>query len=415
MRGPARQSSRRIEETAAMQECDTLLTGARLADGRTGMAIAIAGTRIAAILPPGAPLPPARAVHDLRDDLVLPALVDGHLHLDKTLFGLPWWPHQAEPFRMSRIATDQDTLLSLPVPTEARASALIRRCAAFGTGHLRTHVDITPAFGLKGLEGVLAARDANAHLASVQIVAFPQAGIMRSPGVAELLEEALRNGADLVGGIDPSEIDRDARGHLDTIFGIAERHGTGIDIHLHEPGELGLHSVQEICARTAAHGMAGRVTISHGFCLGGITESKQKAAAELMAKSGVALVSHGAGGATLPPLFLLAEAGVRIFCGNDDIRDTWSPYGNGDMLERACVIGWRTDVRHDPMLERLFAWCSADGAAMLGIEDHGVAEGREASFFALPAETVAEAIGQHPGRRLVFFRGRLVARDGEVV
>lgn len=398
-----------------MQRCDSLLTNARLADGRQGAAIAIQGARIASILAPGAALPEAGAVHDLGGDLVLPALTDGHLHLDKTLFGLPWWPHQAQPFRMSRIETDQATLLDLPLSTEARAGALIRRCVAFGTGHMRSHVDITPAFGLKGLEGVLAAREAHAHLATVQLVAFPQAGIMRAPGVAALLEDAVRAGADLVGGIDPSEIDRDARGHLDTIFAIAERRGVGIDIHLHEPGELGLHSVQEICARTTAHGMQGRVTISHGFCLGGIAESKQKAAAALMAEAGVALVSHGAGGATLPPLFLLAEAGVRVFCGNDDVRDTWSPYGNGDMLERACVIGWRTDVRHDPLLEQLYGMCAGNGAEALGIDEHGVGEGRPASFYTLPAETMAEAIGQHPPRRLVFFRGRLVARDGAVV
>ena len=141
-----------------MPPCETLLTGARLADGRQDMAIAIEGARIAAILPPGAPRPEAGAVHSAGGDLVLPALTDGHIHLDKTLFGLPWRPHQAEPFRMSRIETDQATLLNLPLSTEARAGALIRRCATLGTGHLRTHVDITPAFGLKGLEGVIAAR-----------------------------------------------------------------------------------------------------------------------------------------------------------------------------------------------------------------------------------------------------------------
>ena len=134
-----------------------------------------------------------------------------------------------------------------------------------------------------------------------------------------------------------------------------------------------------------------------------------------MAEAGVALVSHGAGGATLPPLFLLAEAGVRVFCGNDDVRDTWSPYGTGDMLERAFVIGWRTDVRHDPLLEQVHAMCSSVGAEVLGIADHGVAEGKEANFYTIPVETVAEAVGLHPPRNLVFFRGRLVARDGKVV
>ncbi len=395
-----------------MPSCDVLLTNARLADGRQGVAIAVADARIAAILPPGADLPDAAAVHDLGGDLVLPALTDGHMHLDKTLVGLPWVPHQAAPNRMSRIETDQRLLPSLPLDTEARAGALIRRCVGWGTGHMRTHVDITPAFGLTALEGVLAAREAHAEMATIQVVAFPQAGVMRAQGMAALLEEAVRAGADLVGGIDPSEIDRDPRGQLNTIFGIAGRQGVGIDIHLHEPGELGLFSVQEICARTAAHGMQGRVTISHGFCLGGVAESKQKAAAALMAESGVALVSHGGGGATLPPLFLLAEAGVRVFCGNDDIRDTWSPYGTGDMLERAAIVGWRTDVRHEPLLEQLYAMCSGVGAAVLGIEGHGVAEGRTASFYTIAAETVAEAIGTHPPRRLVFFRGRLVAREG---
>ena len=395
-----------------MAPCDILLINARLADGRQGMAIAILGARIAAIVPGVAALPEAGTVYDLAGDLVLPALTDGHLHLDKTLLGLPWMPHRAKPFRMSRIENDQSTLLGLPLSTETRAGALIRRCVGLGTGHIRTHVDITPAFGLKGLEGVLAARDAHAHMASVQIVAFPQAGVMRAPGTAALLEDAVRAGADLVGGIDPSEIDRDARGQLDTIFGIAERRGVGIDIHLHEPGELGLFSVQEICARTTARGMQGKVTISHGFCLGGIAESKQKAAAALMAESGVALVSYG-GGATFPPLFLMADAGVRVFCGNDGIRDTWGPYGTGDMLERAFVIGWRSDVRHDHLLEQVYGMCSSVGAAVLDIAEDGVAEGKEANFYTIGAETVAEAIGMHPPRGLVFFRGQLVARNGE--
>jgi cytosine deaminase len=111
---------------------------------------------------------------------------------------------------------------------------------------------------------------------SVQIVAFPQSGVMRCPGVFDLLDAAIRNGADLVGGIDPLEIDRDPKGQLDGIFAIAGRHGVGLDIHLHEPGEMGLFNVQEICARTKALGLGGKVTISHGFCLGGITERRRQ-------------------------------------------------------------------------------------------------------------------------------------------
>ena len=395
---------------------DTLLVNLRLADGGApGRALALKDGRIAAILPPDAPAPPAGQILDLDGDLLLPALVDGHMHLDKTLFGLPWTPHAAEPFRMSRIATDQALLPSLPLDTAARAGALIRRCVANGTAHIRTHADITPAFGLSALEGVLAARETHKAAATVQVVAFPQAGVMRAGGkpMLDLLDAAIAAGAELVGGIDPCEVDRDPRGQLDGIFAIAEKRGVGVDIHLHEPGELGLFSLQEICARVAAHGMAGRATISHGFCLGAISESKQKATAEMMAKAGVALVTHGAGNATMPPLMLLRRAGVRVFCGNDDVRDTWSPYGNADMLERASVIGWREDLRHDPLLLELFAMVSSEGAAALGVAAHGIAPGNPAHFFTLNAENIPDAIGAHPPRRRVFYAGRLVAENSE--
>jgi len=261
----------------------------------------------------------------------------------------------------------------------------------------------------------LAARETHKAAATVQVVAFPQAGVMRAGGkpMLDLLDAAIAAGAELVGGIDPCEVDRDPAGQLDGIFAIAEKRGVGVDIHLHEPGELGLFSLQEICARVAAHGMAGRATISHGFCLGAISESKQKAAAEMMAKVGVALVTHGAGNATMPPLMLLRRAGVRVFCGNDDVRDTWSPYGNADMLERASVIGWREDLRHDPLLLELFAMVSSEGAAALGIAGHGIAPGNPAHFFTLNAENIPDAIGAHPPRRRVFYAGRLVAENGE--
>jgi cytosine/adenosine deaminase-related metal-dependent hydrolase len=393
---------------------DLLLTNLRLAEGPPGQRIAVAQGAIAAILPPGEPDPDAARVLDLGGDLVLPGLVDGHMHLDKTLFGLPWLPHAAAPVRISRIETDQRVLPNLPLDTAARAGELIRRCVAHGTAHIRTHADVVPAFGLSALEGVLRARDAHAHAATVQVVAFPQAGVMRPGGAAmlDLLDAAIGAGADLVGGIDPCEVDRDPKGQLDGIFAIARRRGVGIDIHLHEPGEMGLFTLQEICARTRAEGMQGRVTISHGFCLGAIAESKQKAAAAAMAEAGIALVTHGAGSAPMPPLMLLRRAGVSVFCGNDDVRDTWSPYGNADMLERAAVIGWREDLRHDPLLHELFAMVSSEGAAALGVTDHGIAPGRPATFFTLPAETVPEAIGQHPPRRRVFHRGRLVAEGG---
>src|SRR5271165_3380848 len=324
-------------------DLDALLTHCRLADGRL-VDIGIAGGRIATIGEDTAPSLSNRVpILDIGGDLVLPGLVDGHMHLDKTLMGLPWMPHMAGPTRMSRIETEKSILPHLPVSTEERAGNLIEVCVARGTAHLRTHVDIDLESRLSKVEGVLAARERHRGLVSVQIVAFPQSGVIRCPGVLDLLDAAVQSGADLVGGIDPLEIDRDPRGQLDGIFAIAERHNVGLDIHLHEPGEMGLFNVQEICARTRALGLGGKVTISHGFCLGGVTERRAVEAAETMAKAGVALVTHGAGGLTMPPIEMLRAAGVLVFAGNDDIRDTWSPYGTGDLLnERQLSAGRAT-------------------------------------------------------------------------
>jgi cytosine/adenosine deaminase-related metal-dependent hydrolase len=396
-------------------DLDALLTHCRLADGRL-VDIGIACGRITTIGEDTAPSLSNRVpILDIGGDLVLPGLVDGHMHLDKTLMGLPWTPHRAGPTRMSRIETDKTILPHLPVSTEERAGNLIEACVAHGTAHLRTHVDIDLESRLAKLDGVLAARERHRGRVNVQIVAFPQSGVMRCPGVLELLDAAVREGADLVGGIDPLEIDRDPKGQLDGIFAIAARHGVGLDIHLHEPGEMGLFNVQEICVRTRALGLGGKVTISHGFCLGDITEKKAAATAEVMAEAGVALATHGAGGLTLPPLEMLRAAGVLVFAGNDDIRDTWSPYGTGDLLERAAIIGWKGDFRRDDQIEIAFDLVSAAGAKALGVTDYGVAVGGTATLFTIAASGVAEAVAAHPPRKLVLFDGRIVAREGAVL
>ena len=301
-------------------DLDILLTHCRLADGRL-VDISIAGGRIAAI---GEDTVPSRSnrvpILDLGGDLVLPGLVDGHMHLDKTLMGLPWMPHMAGPTRMSRFETDKRVLPNLPVSTEERAGNLIEASAARGTAHLRTHVDIdleSRLFEARRRAGGARAARRPGECADRGLSAKRRHALSRCP-----LDAAVRSGADLVGGIDPLEIDRDPKGQLDGIFAIAARHGVGLDIHLHEPGEMGLFNVQEICARTRALGLGGKVTISHGFCLGDITEKKADAVAAAMAEAGVALVTRGAGGLTLPPLEILRAAGVLAFAGNDDIRDT---------------------------------------------------------------------------------------------
>ena len=138
---------------------DAFLTNCRLADRRL-VDIGIADGKIAIVGEGAAPaLSNSAPALDIGGDLVLPGLVDGHMHLDKTLTGLPWMGHAAGPTRMSRIETDKTILPHLPLSTEERAGNLIRECVARGTSHLRTHVDIDLESGLAKLDGVLAARE----------------------------------------------------------------------------------------------------------------------------------------------------------------------------------------------------------------------------------------------------------------
>ncbi|MEZ4568928.1 MAG: amidohydrolase family protein [Thermomicrobiales bacterium] len=190
--------------------------------------------------------------------------------------------------------------------------------------------------GLKCFEGVLQTREDLQDALDIQIVAFPQSGMLIRPGTVELMEEAMRSGAEVVGGLDPSTIDRDPKGHLDTIFDMAERYDADIDIHLHEPGDLGAFSVELIAERTKALGWQGRVVISHALCLGGIDESYLDQLIELLLEHDIAVMSHGPSGLRpVPAVKRLYEAGVRMCTGNDGIRDSWGPLNMPDMLLRS--------------------------------------------------------------------------------
>jgi cytosine deaminase len=348
--------------------------------------------------------------------LVLPPLVDGHIHLDKTLLGLPWVPNQATGNAVSdRIEAERKVRATRTVSETETGSNLVKQVLASGTLHMRTHVDIDNELGLRNLQAILAVRERFRDLATIEIVAFPQSGIARSPGTAALLDEAVAQGADLVGGLDPVGIDGDLDGHLDTIFGIASRRGVGIDIHLHDGGEGGLAEIVAIAHRTKANGLKGKVAISHAFALGSVPTDSAARTADLLAETGVAIMSHGPGAATMPPVKLLKDHGVEVFGGSDNIRDAWSPFGNGDMLDRAMTIGYRANFRHDPELLLAFEMVTAAGARVLGLGDYGLRVGGPADMVVVEAGSVPEAVATRPRRKLVIKAGRVIARDGVLV
>ena len=342
----------------------SVLANVRL-DGDRTVDIVIRDGRIEEIAPDLAEATPAATRIEGDGLLALPGLVDGHMHLDKTLTGLAWMGHRAEPDRISRIEKEKELRGAL-APVAERAANLVRCCIAHGTTAIRTHVDVDPELGLSHVHALAEVRQRFAGRIDIQIVAFPQSGVIRSPGTADLLDAALAEGADLVGGIDPIVIDRDLDGQLDTLFAIAVRRDVGIDLHLHDAGDAGLAEIIAVCERTRAAGLEGRITVSHGFSLGAATEDAFARTADAMAEAGVSLVTHGGGASPLPPVKALRERGVAVFAGNDDVRDPWSPFGNGDMLERAMLLAWRSGYRTDDDLAVAFDCAGAAGAAVLG-------------------------------------------------
>ncbi len=223
-----------------------------------------------------------------------------------------------------------------------------------------------------------------------------------------------------MGGIDPCALDVDPRQHLDIVFDLAERHGVGIDIHLHEPAELGLFSAQQIIERVRALDMRGRVTIAHAFFLAGISESQRAQVLADLADLDIALATVAPSGRGTLPLLEILDAGVRIGLGQDGQRDYWSPYGNTDMLDRTWQLAFTNGLRRDSDIERALETATLEGARVIDptrsrSESRGVGVGETADLVLLPGEYPASAVMDRPGNRTVVRAGRVVARDGELV
>lgn len=202
---------------------------------------------------------------DGRGRLGLPAFSDVHVHLDSTRIGLPFREHTGAPGVWGMMLNDRNNWRKPEVPLSTTVALTLERMIAHGTTRVRSYAQIDVDCKLEKFEAVLAAKEKFASSAEVQIMAFPQAGLLIEPGTAHYLEEALKLGATVMGGIDPCQLDRDPAKHLDIVFGLAEKYQVDVDIHLHEPGHLAQFSAELIMERTRALGMEGRVTLSHAY------------------------------------------------------------------------------------------------------------------------------------------------------
>jgi cytosine deaminase len=298
---------------------DTIYRNLRQPDGRF-VDLSIADACIAAIEPTGRAASGRAQVVDGDGQLLLPALVESHVHIDKTLWGLPWRPHSAGPSLKDLIANERRVLREISVPIAKRAGGLLENCIARGSLHIRSHIDVDPEIGLRHVEALLALRETYRDVVEMQFVVFPQTGMLIQPGTVELMERALEMGVETVGGLDPAGIDNDPIRHLETIFNLAGKHGRGVDIHLHDGDELGVWQIGRIADFTQARGLAGKVMIS--LCLGMVKDADRVGSPS--GRAAHLAHDHGAADCSLPPVAFpaLGVAKLRF----DGIRDAWSPF-----------------------------------------------------------------------------------------
>lgn len=347
--------------------------------------------------------------------ILIPGLVEAHTHLDKTLLGMPWYHNDVGPRLIDKIENErtQKRLLGIDPARQSGRQALLS--SSLGSTHIRSHVDVDTDLGLAGIEGVLETREKLRDIIDIEIVAFPQSGMLVRPGTVALMDQAMKLGAQVVGGLDPSAIDRDPKGHLDVVFELAERYGRPVDIHLHETGELGAFSMELIVERTKALGMQGHVTVSHAFCLGMPDQDYVAALIGALAEARVHILTTAPAFKSVPPVKRLMDAGVVVGAGSDGVRDTWGPYGNADMLERAVFVGLRNNFRRDDEVAMALETCTHGGARMMERENYGLDPGCSADLVLLDGETLAEAVVARRPRKAVIKSGRIVAQDGKSI
>lgn len=384
-------------------------------NGEAAKDVVVRDGRFAEIVPHGSRAFGGMRVVDGEGLLLLPGLVDAHTHLDKTLLGMPWYRNDVGLELIDLIENERRMKRELGIDPQRQSAAQIERSVANGTTHIRTHVDIDTEYGLAGLEGVLASRERYRDIVDIEIVAFPQSGMLPRAGTLDLMDAAMRAGADIVGGIDPATIDRDPVRHLGEIFALAERYGKPIDIHLHEPGDLGAFCLELIVERTRALAMQGRVMVSHAYCLGMLDPARQRALIEAMAAENISVMTVGSPTAPALPLRLMRECGLTTASGSDGIQGTWEPWGNGDMLERAKYLAQRNGMTNDADLAETTCICTFGGAEGIGLSGYGFANGDFGDVVLVPARTLAEAVALTPQKRTVIRRGRVLVRNGEPV
>lgn len=361
---------------------------------------------------------------DARGCLTVPTFVDAHVHLDKALISEVVRPNISGTlseaieiiWEKKRVYTVEDIV--------ERASRVLRWGIGHGTTIFRTNVDVDTIGGLVPLEALLEVKKRFAHLCQIQIVAFPQEGILKDPGTQELLRQAMVKGADVVGGMPYNErTEADSRKHIDVCFQMAKEYGADIDMHIDETDDPSARTLELLAAKTIQEGYQGRVTAVHTCALAAYDDAYAAKVIGLVKEAGLNIITNPATNLMLQGRLdkepkrrgitrvkELLAAGVNVCYGQDCVKDTFYPtFGQADLLEVGLITAHAAHLSLPQEIETLFDMPTFHAAKLLRLEDYGIQEGNTANLNIIDAPTVQEAFRTQADRRYVIRKGKVIA------
>lgn len=360
---------------------------------------------------------------DVGGALVLPPFIEPHIHLDTTLTaGEPEWNKSGTLFEgIQRWSQRKETLTFEDVKT--RSKTALKWQIAQGIQHVRTHVDVTDP-KLTALKAMLEVKEEMAPYVDIQLVAFPQEGILSYPNGVELLEESLKMGADAVGGIPHFEFTREyGVESLKKAFDLAEKYDRLVDIHCDEIDDEQSRFVEVVAKEAYERGIGTRTTASHTTAMGSYNDAYTYKLFRLLKLSSINFVSNPLVNIHLQGRFdtypkrrgltrvkELQEAGLNICFGHDDIFDPWYPLGTGNMLQVLHMGIHASQLMGYDQIVNSIDLITSNSAKTLQIEEvYGIEEGKPANFIVLSAENEYEAIRKQASVRYSFRNGKMIA------
>jgi cytosine deaminase len=365
----------------------------------------------------------AGQVLDAEGRLATPPLVDCHLHLDASLTaGRPRYNESGTLIEGIHVWGELKESLTAD-DVFARAREIVRWSVAQGTLYIRAHADVSTK-NEAPLRGLLRARDELADLATIQVTAFPQDGIYSDPANDDLFENALRLGADCVGGIPHYEPTAElGLREVHRVFELATAYGRRIDVHCDETDDPNSRFLEVMAHDTARHGLAGRVTASHCTAMGSYEPYYSSKLRGFLKRAGVNIVVNPYANSLIQGRLdpypkrrgfaqlkeLLAE-GVNVSLGNDVIVDPWYLLGRADLVDAASLALHFTYMSGLDEIPQLLDCATWRGARTLGVEDeYGIEEGKRADLVVFDAPTPLEVMRLKPVRRWVIRGGTVIA------